>query len=172
MRWSEIGGRRDSMSRTMDVVGERWTLLILQEIFLGVRRFEELSARLGVARNILAARLQRLVQHRILVRVRYHERPPRYEYRLTERGLDLFPVILVLMKWGDRWLATDGPSVRPHHVPCDQVADPVLRCAHCGGAIGHENTRAVPTVADTLQPPGGRKARAHPGRHPARPAHG
>ncbi len=108
MRWSNVGQRQDPVSRAMEVVGERWTLLILQEAFGGIRRFEQFSTRLGLARNILAARLQRLVQQGIFDRVLYSERPVRHEYVLTDRGRALHPVILTLMQWSDRWLAGAG----------------------------------------------------------------
>src|SRR6266498_1598794 len=93
-----------SVARTLEIVGERWTLLVLREAFLGVRRFERMQHDLGIARNILADRLQKLVGQGILERRSYTERPPRFEYRLTQKGIDLYPAIIALMEWGDRYL--------------------------------------------------------------------
>lgn len=100
-----------SVARTLEVIGERWTFLVLREAFMGVRRFDELQRNTGVARNILAARLRKLVDNRILERRRYQDRPPRFEYRLTDRGLDLYPAIVALLQWGDRHAA--HPAGRP-----------------------------------------------------------
>src|ERR1700682_4443887 len=98
-----------SIARALDVVGEHWTLLLMREAFRGVRRFAGFIERLGIAPNILAVRLRRLVEHGILEERAYQERPPRVEYRLTAKGRDLYPVIVALLGWGDRWYAEDGP---------------------------------------------------------------
>src|SRR5262249_38270157 len=100
MRWRNIGAMNCSVARTLELIGDRWTLLIVHEAFLGVHRFEQFNERLGVARNILTVRLQALVRHGILDRVLYQERPARYEYRLTDRGHDLHGVICLLREWG------------------------------------------------------------------------
>src|SRR5580704_8650496 len=101
-----------SIARALELVGERWTILVLRDVFLGVRRFEAIQRNLGVARNVLAARLDRLVDEGILEKALYQERPPRHEYRLTDKGLDLWPVIVELLQWGDRHLApAAGPPV-------------------------------------------------------------
>src|SRR5438093_10546705 len=92
MRWRDIGDLTCSVARALSVVGDRWTLLILRDAFLGVRRFEDLQADLGTTRHRLADRLRKLVEHGVLERVRYAERPPRFEYRLTAKGRDLSPV--------------------------------------------------------------------------------
>jgi DNA-binding HxlR family transcriptional regulator len=96
-----------SIASTLEIIGERWTILVLRDIFLGTRRFEDLQRHLGVARNILQVRLERLVDHGILVKRPYQDRPVRSEYRLTEKGADLWPVLVSLLKWGDRY-ALDG----------------------------------------------------------------
>jgi DNA-binding HxlR family transcriptional regulator len=118
-----------SVGRAMDVLGERWTFLILREAFYGVRRFTDMQRSLGIARNILSARLHTLVSSGILERRRYHEEPERFEYRLTAAGRDLYPAIIAIMRWGDEHLSGD-PPVELHH-SCGAVADPVLVCAHC-----------------------------------------
>ena len=86
-------------------MGERWSLLIVRDVLLGLRRFDEIQAHLGIARNVLQTRLTRLQEQGVLERVPYQERPPRHEYRLTEKGLDLWPTVVALMKWGDRYAA-------------------------------------------------------------------
>jgi DNA-binding HxlR family transcriptional regulator len=121
-----------SIGRAMEILGERWTFLILRESFYGVRRFSDFQRNLGIARNILATRLQSLVAAGVLERSLYREEPPRYEYRLTEAGRDLYPSIVTLMRWGDRYLhAEDGPPVVLHHNTCGHEADPMLVCGHC-----------------------------------------
>src|SRR5579859_2391086 len=129
MRWDEIENLPCSIARSLSVVGDRWTLLVLRESFLGVRRFEEFQAHLGMARHRLTDRLNRLVEHEVLKRVPYQDKPPRYEYRLTEKGLDLYPVMLSLVRWGDRWMDQGkGPPVVYRHNSCSHVMTPVLSC--------------------------------------------
>jgi DNA-binding HxlR family transcriptional regulator len=133
-----------SVARTLEVVGEWWTMLVMREAFSGVRRFDEFQARLGIARNVLAARLQRLVDSEILERRRYQERPERFEYRLTEKGLDLYPVLLSLMRWGDRWMAgPEGPPVRLLHEGCGHEVTSVLACSECGDELRAREVRAL-----------------------------
>ncbi len=135
-----------SVGRTLDTIGDRWTLLVIREAFFGVRRFEQMQRNLGIARNILAARLQRLVGHGILERRRYQERPERFEYRLTQKGLDLYPSLVTLMKWGDTYTADEpgrGPITLVHE-KCAHEADPVLACSHCGEPLDARDVRVEP----------------------------
>ena len=104
MRWKDIDNQRCSVARTLSIIGDRWTLLVLRDCFLGVRRFEQFQERLGVTRQVLSERLRRLVEHGVLSRELYQDRPPRHEYRLTAKGRDLYPVMLSLMAWGDKHL--------------------------------------------------------------------
>jgi DNA-binding HxlR family transcriptional regulator len=104
-------GQNCSVARTLELVGERWTLLIVRDAFLGRRRFEEFQESLGIARNILTDRLAKLVDHGIFERVRYQERPERYEYRLTDKGRDLRVPLLALMQWGDQHLSPTPPRI-------------------------------------------------------------
>ena len=120
-----------SIARAMEILGERWTFLILRESFYGVRRFSDMQRNLGIARNMLSTRLQTLVGAGILERRLYHSEPERYEYRLTEAGRDLYPAIVTLMRWGDKHLQELGPPVVLRHNTCGHVADPLLVCAHC-----------------------------------------
>ena len=124
-----------SVARAMDILGERWTMLIMREAFYGVRRFSDMQRNLGIARNILSTRLQTLVRAGILERRRYQEEPERFEYRLTQAGRDLYPAVIAIMKWGDEYLAEEaGPPVVLRH-SCGELIDPVLVCNHCGGAL-------------------------------------
>jgi DNA-binding HxlR family transcriptional regulator len=136
------GQENCSVAAALDVVGERWTLLVLREAFLGVRRFDQMQQDLGIARNILAARLQKLVGQGILERRPYQERPRRFEYRLTQKGIDLYPAIVSLMQWGDRYLAEGDPPVKLVHKGCGQHTDPVLACSHCSEPLTARDVRA------------------------------
>src|SRR5262245_52069053 len=112
MRWSEIGDQRCSVARALSVVGDRWTMLVLREAFMRVRRFDDFQRLTGAPRPILADRLRTLVDNGVLERQAYGNHPDRYEYRLTEKGLDLYPTIVSLLAWGDKWMPDDeGPPV-------------------------------------------------------------
>jgi len=100
-----------SVARSIDLLGDGWTMLILRDAFYGVRRFERFQQTLGIARNVLAARLGRLVEEGVLERVAYQTNPVRHEYRLTDKGLALYDVVLAVMRWGDDWLAPEGPPI-------------------------------------------------------------
>jgi DNA-binding HxlR family transcriptional regulator len=132
----------------LDHLGDRWTLLVLREAFFGVRRFEELRRNTGAAKNILADRLARLVEAGILERRRYSERPPRDEYRLTEKGIDLWPVLVSLARWGTRWGELGlGPATALQHRACGAVIEPVLACPECGELLDARAVRVVPGPA-------------------------
>ena len=134
-----------SIARTLQVVGERWTLLVLREVFTGQRRFEEIQRNLGVATNILSDRLQTLLDAGILERRALADRSDRSEYRLTEKGLDLNSVLLELMRWGDRWDApAQGPPVMVEHRDCGHETHAVQTCSHCGGELTARNVRVHP----------------------------
>ena len=124
---------RDGVELAMDVLSDRWTFLILRECYFGVRRYGQIQRDLGIARNVLADRLRQLVANGMLERVRYRTDPDWYEYRLTERALDLYPVIVGLMRWADKHLSMDEDSIAVDliHRSCGKPADPYLACAHC-----------------------------------------
>jgi DNA-binding HxlR family transcriptional regulator len=144
MRWRDIGEQTCSIARALSVVGDRWTLLILREAFLRTRRFEDFQSRLGATRHVLADRLQKLVEHGIFERVQYEERPPRYEYKLTEKGRDLYPVIVSLVGWGDRWMADEsGPPMELLH-KCGHQIVPVHTCPECGEPVSARDMTARP----------------------------
>jgi DNA-binding HxlR family transcriptional regulator len=125
-----------SVARTIEVIGDRWTILILRDAFYGVRRFDDFRRGLGVARNILSERLNKLVEHGVLERRPYQEHPLRSEYRLTTKGRDLLPVLLTLTRWGDRWEANDsGPPVKFTHTTCGHETLPTVACSECGDEL-------------------------------------
>jgi DNA-binding HxlR family transcriptional regulator len=121
-----------SIAHALELVGERWTLLILRDAFLGTRRFDDFQRSLGIARNVLQARLERLVEAGILRRELYQERPERFEYRLARKGVDLWPVLVALMKWGDKYAAPNGPPVVMRHIGCGGEIDDRRICTACG----------------------------------------
>jgi DNA-binding HxlR family transcriptional regulator len=138
-----------SIGRAMEVLGERWTLLILRECFYGVRRFSVMQRNLGIARNILSTRLQLLVRTGILERRRYQEEPARHEYKLTEKGLALYPAVVAIMRWGDEHLCEgDAPVVLRHS--CGHSADPVMVCAHCRAELDPHAVTPEPAEVPAL----------------------
>jgi DNA-binding HxlR family transcriptional regulator len=148
VRWDEIGEMTCSVARALSVVGDRWSLLVLRDAFLGVRRFDDFQRDLGTTRHRLADRLKKLVAHDILERVRYQQRPPRFEYRLTEKGKDLYPVIVSLTRWGDRWMAGKaGPPIELVHKGCGRIATPRLACPECGEVVAARDMMARPGPA-------------------------
>ena len=145
MKLTSLGDWNCSIARTLDVVGEWWTLLILRDAFRGTRRFDDFKASLGLARGVLTARLAKLTEHGVLERQPYSEHPPRYEYRLTDKGRALFPVIVALLRWGDEWAPSPGgPPAVLRHEDCGNITQPVLTCPHCRGEITPANTHSEP----------------------------
>jgi DNA-binding HxlR family transcriptional regulator len=135
----------ESVGRALGLVGERWTLLILRETFFGVRRYGQFARNLAIPRPTLSARLRTLVDAGLLDRVKYATDPDRHEYRLTQTGLDLFPAIVTLMRWGDTHLAgPEGPPILLRHNDCGEVGAPHLSCGHCGGEITVDNVSPEP----------------------------
>lgn len=134
-----------SIARTLEVVGERWSLLILRDVFYGLRRFDDFRRDLGIARNVLTDRLNKLVDQGVLERRLYQEGPRRFEYRLTPKGRDLLPVLLAMMQWGDRWEAEgDEPPVALIHTSCGNATEPVATCAHCREELAWPDLRTDP----------------------------
>jgi DNA-binding HxlR family transcriptional regulator len=133
MRWRDVGEQTCSIARALSVVGDRWTLLVLREAFLRTRRFEDFQERTGAARNVLSDRLEKLAGHDVLERRPYQERPTRYEYRLTDKGLDLYPVMMALVGWGDRWLDDGrGQPIEHRHKQCGHLMHMEAVCSECG----------------------------------------
>jgi DNA-binding HxlR family transcriptional regulator len=149
-----------SIAGALEVVGERWSLLIVRDVFLGLRRFDEIQANLGIARNVLQARLRRLEEHGVLERRLYQERPPRYEYVLTESGLDLWPTMVSLMQWGDRHASVPaGPPVLLEHRGCGGAVDEHRICDSCGARLSVRDVRAQPGPGASPEHPLLRRAR-------------
>lgn len=134
-----------SIARTLDVIGDRWTILILRDSFRGVRRFDDFQRDLGIARNILTDRLQKLVDHGVLARRPYQQRPTRYEYRLTPKGIALSPALVALMRWGDTWLCEDGgvPLVLTHK-SCGTPLDQTFVCWECETTVQPTEIKSRP----------------------------
>ena len=169
MRWNRLEDEACSMARAISVIGDRWTLLILRDCFLRVRRFEDFQARLGVTRPILARRLRKLVEDFVLTKVPYQQRPLRYEYRLTEKGLALYPVVMAIVHWGD--VNMSGRKGRPllHlHLDCGKTFDPVMVCSRCGEPLNprHVHVHRGPGAGSPrhlppdVQAPAGRRRRS------------
>ncbi|HYB92515.1 MAG TPA: helix-turn-helix domain-containing protein [Candidatus Binataceae bacterium] len=157
MRWRSVGEADCSIARTLSIIGERWTILILREVFLGRSHFDDFQRNTGIARNILSTRLRALVNHGILERYAAPHDRARVEYRLTKKGLDLFPVLVAMLRWGDQWLADEnGPPIALVHRPCGAHATPTMVCPNCGEEISASNMIALPRV------------RAHPARRARR----
>jgi DNA-binding HxlR family transcriptional regulator len=148
MKRTQFSDQPCAVARTMDIVGELWTFMIIRNVFLGVRRFEGLRANLGISRKVLAERLDLLVQRGILERRPYQDRPPRHEYRLTPMGVDLFPVLMALARWGNRWLTgARGAPIEFVHRKCGQVTHARVVCSACGEDLGAHNVQPQLGVA-------------------------
>ena len=138
-------GQVCSIAKALEVVGERWSLLIVRDVMNGRRRFDELQRGLGIARNVLSARLERLVEEDILERRAYQASPERYEYFLTEKGLDLWPALIALLGWGDRHSPTPGGPAdadRPQGVR--RAGQRSRICESCGKVLDARDARALP----------------------------
>jgi DNA-binding HxlR family transcriptional regulator len=170
MLGSDYKGQNCSIARSLELIGERWTILVLRDAFLGLRRFDQFQQNLGIARNVLAARLDRLVREGILEKIPYQERPLRHEYRLTDKGLDLWPVITELLRWGDRHAASEaGPPIVLRHKDCGGELGEQRICARCGKLLEVRDVRAEPGPGAGAGAEAGLRRSARESR-PARPA--
>lgn len=143
MKRVSFDGMSCSIARSLETIGEWWTPLIVREVFYGRRRFDEIQGDLGISRNILTDRLTTLVDDGVLERRNIAQSGTRWEYHLTDKGRDLFPVLVALMQWGDRWAVGDkGPPVIMEHRACGHPADPVYVCSHCGEQLDDTSLRA------------------------------
>lgn len=134
-----------SIARTMAVLGEPWTALILRDLFIGVTRFDALHTHLGVSRKVLTLRLGRLVSDEIVVRRAYAQRPERFDYILTDKGWQLCDILLAISAWGDHWtMAETGPPALIRHRQCDHLTVAEIRCSHCGEPLHAADTEVTP----------------------------
>ncbi|MBW1990364.1 MAG: helix-turn-helix transcriptional regulator [Deltaproteobacteria bacterium] len=134
--------RACSVARTLRVLGDKWLFLILREAFFGVKNYDDFQAKLGIATNVLSGRLKTLVENGVLKREQDPADGRKVTYRLTEKGVDLYPIVLALMRWGDRWLADEsGPPLILHHKPCGERLEPVTCCKACGGEVLAQDIR-------------------------------
>lgn len=139
---------RSTIEKTLALVGDRWTILVLRASFRGVRRFDDFCNDLGIARPILTARLRKLVGAGLMTKELYQERPPRYEYRLTPSGVALSPALVALVRWGDEHLGTGPPPTRLVHAPCGTELEQRFWCRRCATTFGPAAIRGVATGAD------------------------
>jgi DNA-binding HxlR family transcriptional regulator len=137
-----------SVAQCLEVIGDWWTMIVVRDVFMGVNRFDELQARTGISRNVLGERLARLVDDGVLKKVPYQDHPARYDYRLTEKGRDLWLVLTAMRQWGDRWAAPNGPPIELIHRECDHRAEVVATCSRCHEPIGPRDVRAVSGPGD------------------------
>jgi DNA-binding HxlR family transcriptional regulator len=154
MRWEEIDSQVCSIARALTIFGDRWTLLIIRDAFRRVRRFSDFQKSLGITRHRLSDRLNRLVDADILTKVLYDEKMSRYEYHLTEKGMDLYPVLMTVVQWGDKWLCDgDGAPILFEHKPCGHVSSPRFACDHCAHDIHARDIKPVlgPGVLNKLE---------------------
>jgi DNA-binding HxlR family transcriptional regulator len=134
-----------SIARTMAVLGEPWTALVLRDLFIGVTRFDALHAHLGVSRKVLTLRLNRLVSDEIVVKRAYAQRPERFDYILTGKGWELCDILLAISAWGDKWTMADaGPPALIRHRPCDHLTAAEIRCSHCGKPLHAADVEVTP----------------------------
>lgn len=142
---TDFGDMACSIARTLDIAGEPWSPLIIRDVWTGIVRFDELQRDLGISRKVLTERLAWLVGHGVLERRQYSERPPRYEYGLTAKGLEFTEVLMAISAWGDRWTAGEaGPPVLLRHRACGERVHAEVRCSHCGELLHGDEVDVEP----------------------------
>lgn len=149
MKWQDLGEMNCPIARSLSIFGDRWTLLIIRNSFMRTRRFDDFQRQLGITRHLLTERLNRLVDNQIFEKVLYQDAPKRYEYRLTERGLALYPIILTLSAWGNRWLNNGEHSQFNYiHKPCGKHTHLVMTCSECGVPLRAQDM--LPQMEDSV----------------------
>ncbi|AUC99039.1 transcriptional regulator [Bradyrhizobium sp. SK17] len=145
MKWDALEEEPCSLARTVAVIGDRWSLLILRECFLRIRRFDDFQASLGITRHLLADRLKKLVRFGVLRKIRYQDAPKRYEYILTQKGLDLYPIIMSIVHWGNvHMVDARGRPLLHEHKTCGKMFDPVMVCSECGEPLSAKHVHVHP----------------------------
>lgn len=148
------------IARTLDVVGEWWTPLIVRDLAIGISRFDSLQSNLGVSRKVLTQRLAKLREHGIVERTPYQDNPVRYDYWLTEKGSELAMVLLAMQSWGVRWILGDaGPPLVMRHEPCGAITEPMVACSDCGEPLRREDLTPLPGPG-SMSGPGTSEVRA------------
>jgi DNA-binding HxlR family transcriptional regulator len=151
MRWDELGQDNCPVARAMSVIGDRWTVLILRDCLRGVSRFDEFHARLGCSRATVSQRLARLVSSGVLQAEVYQKHPPRRDYRLTEQGLALGPVLMTVAQWGETWIPKEGAGkLCRRHRDCGHLFQPVIVCSECAEPL---QPGSVEHLAPVVAPP-------------------
>lgn len=154
MKRDQLGNQQCSVARSSAVLGDPWTLTLLSDCFLGVRRFDEFQERLKVSRTTLTSRLKLLEEHGILKPRQYQERPARFEYRLTQKGKDLFPVISTLLAWGDKYYWDDAePPIIRTHTQCGHDFQAYIACSECGEPLELKDIEARTRPDNDRYPP-------------------
>jgi len=144
MKWNQVNEQSCSIARSVAIFGDRWTLLILRDIFWNVTKFSELQKSLGITKHRLSDRLNRLLDSGVLYKELYDENRQHFEYKLTEKGLALYPIILAIAQWGDKWEGDeDGPPVNYVHTPCGEAGTAHVACSKCGEGMNVNNTSAA-----------------------------
>lgn len=145
MKWDALEEEPCSLARTVAVIGDRWSLLILRECFLRIRRFDDFQASLGITRHLLADRLKKLVRFGVLRKIPYQDAPKRYEYILTQKGLDLYPIIMSIVHWGNvHMVDARGRPLLHEHKTCGKMFDPVMVCSECGEPLSAKHVHVHP----------------------------
>jgi DNA-binding HxlR family transcriptional regulator len=145
MQRTDFGEMACSIARTMNVIGEPWSPLILRNVYVGMTHFEQLQQNLGISRKVLAERLRWLVSCGVLDRTEYATRPSRFAYTLTDKGVELVDLLLVMVRWGDRWLAGEaGPPTLYRHHACGQISHVELVCSECGQPMHAPDVDVLP----------------------------
>lgn len=152
MKWHELGEMSCPIARSLSIFGDRWTLLIIRNAFMRTRRFDDFQKQLGITRHLLTERLNRLVEHQVFEKVLYHEAPKRYEYKLTEKGLALYPIILAFTDWGNSWLNENNqhPRIEYLHKTCGHRTDPKMRCCACGDELHAKDMMPLLTDSEAV----------------------
>jgi DNA-binding HxlR family transcriptional regulator len=145
MQRTQFGDMACSIARTLDVIGEPWSPLILRDVMVGISRFDQIQADLGISRKVLTERLKWLVESGVLDRREYSAKPPRHEYVLTDKGTQLCDLLMIMVGFGDRWLAgSAGPPVLYRHQACGQIATVALHCSECDAPIHADSIDVLP----------------------------
>lgn len=155
MQRSDFGDQPCSVARTLDIIGDRWTPLVLRDVAMGVSRFDAIQRNLGLSRKVLSQRLQLLLEHEVIDRTAYQDNPVRHDYALTEKGRDLAMVLVAIQAFGDKWIfAEAGPPLLWRHLGCGEVSSVVACCAHCGEQVrpGDAIPLRGPSADDTAYP--------------------